>query len=312
MEQISLPQKPHVIKQEGNHTVFEIKPCYPGYGVTLGNSLRRVLLSSLPGAAITSVKIKGVSHEFSTIPYVLEDVVQIILNLKQIRIKMHTEEPVMLLLKVKGEKEVKAGDIEKTSDVEVINKNTHIATLTDKKAELEMEIRAEKGRGYLPVEKRVKEKMEIGTIAIDAVFSPVKKINYEVEDMRVGEHTDYNRLVIDIETDGSINPEDALTQSAQILSDHFALLTAITEEATPVKTEEKEKNEEEKKASKVSDLDISSRTLRALEDNKIKSVSNLVKKTESDLMDLEGMGEKGVKEIKKALSKLGFVLKGNE
>jgi len=179
MEQISVPQKPHVIKQEGNRAVFEIKPCYPGYGVTLGNSLRRVLLSSLPGAAITAIKIKGVSHEFSTIPYVLEDVVQIILNLKQIRIKTHSEEPVTFLLRIKGEKEVKAGDIEKSSDVEVISKNAHIATLTDKKAELEMEIRVEKGRGYLPVEKRVKEKLEIGTIAVDAIFSPVKKINYE-------------------------------------------------------------------------------------------------------------------------------------
>lgn len=307
MEQISVPQKPCVIKQEDNRIVFEIKPCYPGYGVTLGNSLRRVLLSSLPGAAITAVKIKGVPHEFSTIPYVLEDVVQIILNLKRIRIKMHSEEPVTLVLKVKGEKEVKASDIEKSSDVGIMNKNAHIATLTDKKAELEMEIRVEKGRGYLPVEKRAKDKLEIGTIAVDAIFSPVKKINYEVEDMRVGEHTDYNRLVIDIETDGSISPKDALTQSAQILADHFSLLTAVSEEVTQVK-----EVIEEEKSYKVSDLNISSRTLRALEDNKIKSVSNLVKKTEEDLMDLEGMGEKGVKEIKKALTKLGFVLKSKE
>lgn len=312
MEQISTPQKPQVIKREGNRAVFEIKPCYPGYGVTLGNSLRRVLLSSLPGAAISAIKVKGVSHEFSTIPYVLEDVVQIILNLKSVRVKMYSDEPITLNIKVKGEKTVKASDIEVTSDVEIINKDAHIATLTDKKAELEIELKVEKGRGYSTVEERVKEKTEIGVIAIDAVFSPVKKIKYEVEDMRVGERTDYNRLVLDVETDGSITPDDALLQSAKILTDHFAMLTSLEQEAgeeAEVKpAAEKSKKEEAAKVS-LEDLNLSSRVSRVLEENKIRNISGLVKKKEEDLANLEGMGEKGVQEIKKALGKLGFSLK---
>lgn len=315
MEQISLPQKPRVIKQEGNRVVFEIKPCYPGYGVNIGNSLRRVILGSLPGAAITAVKIKGVTHEFSTIPYVLEDVVQIILNLKEIRIKLYSEEPVTVSLKVKGEKDVRASDIEITSDVEIVNKNAHIATLTDKKAELEMEIRLEKGRGYVSVEQRVKEKLEIGMIAVDAIFSPVRKISYEVEDMRVGERTDYNRLVFDIETDGSITAQEALTQAAKILSDHFNMLSSVEKETeeTVAKEEKKIGSDEEisgdKKNYKISDLKLSARAIKTLEENKIKNMSSLVKKSESDLMSLEGLGEKAVKEIKKALGKLGVSLK---
>lgn len=314
MEQISLPQKPKIIKQEGNRAVFEIKPCYPGYGVNIGNSLRRVILGSLPGAAIVAVKIKGVTHEFSTIPYVLEDVVQIILNLKEIRIKLYSEEPVMVSLKAKGEKEVTASDIEITSDVEIINKNAHIATLTDKKAELEMEIRLEKGRGYVSVEQRAKEKLEIGMIAVDAIFSPVRKINYEVEDMRVGERTDYNRLVFDIETDGSITAQDALTQAAKILSDHFNMLSSIETEKDIIGEEKdvsvvEEENIDDKKTYKISDFKLSARATKALEENKIKTVSNLIKKSESDLMNIEGLGEKAVKEIKKALAQLGISLK---
>lgn len=314
MEQISLPRKTQIVKQEGNHAVFEIKPCYPGYGVTLGNSLRRVLLSSLPGASITAVKLKGVSHEFSTIPYILEDVVQIILNLKEVRIKMHSDMPVTVFLKAKGEKEVKASDIETTSDLEIINKDAHIATLTDKKAELEIEIRIEKGHGYVSVEQRAKEKMEIGMIAIDAVFSPIKKINYEVEDIRVGERTDYNRLVVDLETDGSITPEDAIAQSSKILAEHFEIISSLNKDSDEEDKKDNEDreaktSEESKKTYKIDELGISARTLRALEDNKIKSVSGLIKKSEDDLINLEGLGEKGVKEIKKALSNLGFSLK---
>lgn len=314
MEQISLPQKSKMIKQEGNRAVFEIKPCYPGYGVNIGNSLRRVILGSLPGAAITAVKIKGVTHEFSTIPYVLEDVVQIILNLKEIRIKLYSEEPVTVSLKVKGEKDVKASDIEITSDVEIINKDAHIATLTDKKAELEMEIRLEKGRGYVSVEQRVKEKLEIGMIAVDAIFSPIRKINYEVEDMRVGERTDYNRLVFDIETDGSITAQEALTQAANILSDHFNILSSIETEKDIIGEGKdvsavKEESIGGKKTYKISDLKLSARTVKALEENKIKTMASLVKKSESGLIDLEGLGEKAVKEIKKALGKLGASLR---
>jgi DNA-directed RNA polymerase subunit alpha len=220
---IILPQKPKIVKKHENRAIFEIDGCYPGYGMTLGNAFRRALLSSLPGAAITSVKIKGASHEFSTIPYVLEDVIRIILSLKQIRFRVHSQEalPIRLQLKVIGEKEVKAKDIKTPAEIEIINKDAHIATLTNKKAKLEMEIEVDGGLGYVPVEQRKKEKLEIGAIAIDAVFTPIKKVNYEIENMRVGERTDFNRLRIDIETDGSLTPEEALTKAADILVEHF-------------------------------------------------------------------------------------------
>jgi len=220
---ILLPKPPKIIKKSKNRAIFGIENCYPGYGMTLGNALRRVLLSSLPGTAVTSVKIKGVEHEFSTIPYVFEDVIQIILNLKQLRFKLRTSELVTLTLKSKGEKKVKASDIKLTSDVELVNKDAHIATLTDKKAALEMEINVESGLGYVPVEQRKKQKLPIGTIAVDAIFSPIRRVNYEVENMRVGDRTDFNRLKIDIETDGSISPEDAFQEASQILIDHFSM-----------------------------------------------------------------------------------------
>jgi len=225
---IILSQKPKIIKKGDNRTVFEIDGCYPGYGMTLGNAFRRVLLSSLPGTAITSVKIKGASHEFSTISNVLENVIQIILNLKQIRFKVNSQEalPMKIELKVSGEKEVKAKDIKTTSEIEIINKDTHIATLTDKKAKLEMEIEVGGGLGYVPVEQRKKEKLEIGAIAIDAIFSPIQKVNYEVENMRVGERTDFNRLKIDIKTDGSITPEEALDKAADILVEQFQMFVS--------------------------------------------------------------------------------------
>ncbi|HOZ16618.1 MAG TPA: DNA-directed RNA polymerase subunit alpha [Candidatus Portnoybacteria bacterium] len=221
---ISLPLKAKVIKKSDNHAIFEIDNCYPGYGITIGNSFRRVLLSSLPGAAIVSIKIKGVSHEFSTIPNVLEDVVQIILNLKQVRFKIHTDvNSATAELKVSGEKEIKAKDIKTPSDIEVINKDAHIATLTSSKAKLEMEIEIGTGLGYVPVEQRGKQKLEIGSIALDAIYTPIKKVNYEVENMRVGDKTDFNRIKIDIETDGSITPEQAFDRAAEILLEQFGV-----------------------------------------------------------------------------------------
>lgn len=225
---IPLPLKAKIIKKGENQSIFEIENCYPGYGITIGNAFRRVLLSSLEGAAITAVKIKGVSHEFSTIPHILEDVIQIILNLKQVRFKVHAKEvlPIKVELKASGEKEVKAKDIKLTSDVEVINKNAHIATLTGPKAKLEMEIEISTGLGYMPVEQRKKEKLEIGSIAIDAIYTPIKKVNYEVENMRVGERTDFNRVKIDIETDGSISPEQAFARAADILVEHFQVFAS--------------------------------------------------------------------------------------
>jgi len=224
---VQLPEKVKILKKEGSRATFEISPLAPGYGATIANPLRRVLLSSLEGAAFTSVKIKGVNHEFSSISGVMEDVIQIILNVKRIRLTLHSEESVKLTLHVKGEKEATAADIKTTSAVEVINKDQHIATLTDKKAELEMELDVERGVGYVPVEQRQKEKLAIGAIAIDAIFSPVKLVNFTVENVRVGQRIDFNKITMDIETDGSIEPEEAMKKASEILLKHFEVINSV-------------------------------------------------------------------------------------
>ncbi len=247
---INLPIQPKIIKKEGDKATFEIEALYPGYGITVGNSLRRVLLSSLSGAAVIQVKIKGVSHEFSTIPGVLEDVVMIMMNLKQLRFKLFTDEPQKAILKVKGEKEAKGADFELPSQVELVNKDCHIATLTARSAELEMEIVIGKGIGYSPREARQKEKLEIGAISLDAIFTPIRRVSYRVENMRVGERTDYDRLFLEIETDGVVTPEDASSQASDILVNHFSLLKdAFQPKITlPSLETKKEKKTSKKKA----------------------------------------------------------------
>lgn len=254
---ISLPNVPKVVKKEGNKAIFEIDALYPGYGTTIGNSLRRVLLSSLEGAAVTQVKIKGVSHEFSTMQGVLEDVIMIILNLKQLSFKLFTDEPQKATLKAKGEKKVKASDVEVPSQAELLNKDCHIATLTSKSSELEMELLIEKGVGYSSSESRKKEKIEIGSISLDAFFSPVRKVSYKVENMRVGDRTDYNKLFLEIETDGAVSPEEAMWKASETLERHFSLIVSAfkEEEKEEVKIQEnpkksapsKEKNKSAKK-----------------------------------------------------------------
>lgn len=235
---LQLPEQIKILNKDGNRATFEISPLMPGYGATIANPLRRVLLSSLEGAAVTSIKIKGVDHEFSSIPGVAEDIIQIILNVKKIRFKLHSEEPIKVILNMKGEKKVVAGDIKVTSDVEVINTDQHIATLTDKKSDFEMELNIEKGIGYVPVEQRQKEKLAIGAIAIDAIFSPVKLVNFTVENVRVGQRIDFNKITMDIETDGSIEPEEALKKASEILVKHFETVGSVE---IPVKKEEKPK-----------------------------------------------------------------------
>jgi DNA-directed RNA polymerase subunit alpha len=224
MELIPLPKKIDVKKSGDNVAMFTIEPCYPGYGTTLGNALRRVLLSSLEGAAITAVKIEGVNHEFSTIPNVKEDVVEIILNLKTIRFRSFSDEPVTVKLSAKGEKKVTGKDIIVTSDVEVVHTDKVIATLTDKSAVLDMELVIEKGRGYVPVETREKEKRDIGMIAVDAIFTPIRNVNFDVENVRVGQMTNYDRLMLEVITDGTLTPEKAFHEATKILSSHFDFL----------------------------------------------------------------------------------------
>lgn len=252
---IPLPQKPKIVEKKGNWALFEIEGLYPGYGVTLGNSLRRVLISSLEGAAVTRMKIKGVPHEFSTIPGVLEDVIQIMLNLKQMRFRVFTEEPQKGFLKVKGEKEVLGSDFKLPAQVELVNPNCHIATLTDKKAELEMEIQIEKGIGYSPREQRKREKLEIGAIPLDAIFTPIRRVTFRVENMRVEERTDFDRLFLEVETDGTISPEEAFSQASEILFSHFSLFAEtfpkkVTAQAVITSTEEKDEKTKKRKKTK--------------------------------------------------------------
>ncbi|MBI4117109.1 MAG: DNA-directed RNA polymerase subunit alpha [Parcubacteria group bacterium] len=205
------------VERQGNRSVFEISPLYTGYGATIGNSLRRILLSSMEGAAAVKIKIEGVAHEFTTVPGVLEDVVDIILNLKKVRFKLSGLDSAKAVLTVKGEKEVKAGDLKLPTGAEVINPEQIICTISDKRAEVNMEIEIEKGIGYVPVEQKQKEKLSVGEIAIDAIFSPVKKVSFQVENIRVGDRTDYNKLFIDVETDGSTAPEEVLKRAVEIL-----------------------------------------------------------------------------------------------
>ncbi|MGB9743136.1 MAG: DNA-directed RNA polymerase subunit alpha [Minisyncoccales bacterium] len=244
---LHLPQPAKIIKKEANKTIFEIEPLFPGYGITIGNALRRVLLSSLEGAAVTQMKIKGVAHEFSTIPGVLEDVITLMLNIKQLRFKLFGNEPQKATLKVKGEKEVKGSDFVLPPQVELVNKNCHLATLTTKSAELEMEIQIEKGIGYSPREERTKKKLETGTIAVDAIFTPVRRVSFRVEDMRVGERTDYNKLFLEIETDGTITPEEAFYQAVKILIEHFSIISASIEIKEEKKAIIEEKTTKKKK-----------------------------------------------------------------
>lgn len=321
MQQITLPHKPKFSQISDNTGKFEIEGCYPGYGMTLGNSLRRVLLSSLEGSAIVSVKIKGATHEFSTIPNVLEDLIQIILNLKKIRFRSFKDETIKVSLKAKGETKVTAKMIECPADVEVVNKDAHIATITTAKGELEMEFEIGHGIGYVPVEQQEKEEKEVGTIALDAIYTPIRRVNYTVENMRVGKKTDYERINLEIETDGSIDPKEAYDKAAVILVGQFTALTELEKESDEKEekveevVEEKEEKTEEapkedpKKTEVVNLKGLSTRTLNVLEKGSVKTVGEIVKMTEAQVDELEGMGAKGVKEIKKAIGDLGFNLK---
>lgn len=220
---IPLPLKPKVVDKKGSLAQFELEALYPGYGITVGNALRRVLLSSLEGAAVTRIKIKGVPHEFSTIPGVIEDVITIMLNVKQLRFKMTGNEPQTCVLKAKGEKDVTGADLEIPSQLELVNPDAHIATMTAKTAKLEMEITVERGIGYTTRGTKKKEKLEIGVIPMDAIFTPIKKVGFKVQNMRVGERTDFDKILLEIETDGTITPEEAFTQASDVLVNHFSL-----------------------------------------------------------------------------------------
>ena len=314
---IILPSKPKIISEEGFSGVYEIDGLYPGYGHTLGNSLRRIILSSLPGAAITSLKIAGVSHEFSTIPGVKEDVITILLNLKKVRLQMLTDEPQTLTLKAKGVAEIKAGDIKVPGQVSILNPELVIAHLTDKSAELSIDLSIEKGLGYVSKEFLQKNRVDIGSISIDAVFTPIRRVNYEVENMRVGDRTDFNRLRISIETDGTISPKEALEKSIEITINQLKAIVGFKEEeivaATEAKTSslspEKRELDTEFLKTRIDTLDLSARTQNALTTANIRTVGGLARKKEKDILEIEGLGAKGITEIKKALGNFGITLK---
>ncbi len=289
-----------------------VEPLERGYGITLGNALRRVLLSSLESAAITSVKIQGVSHEFTTLDGVIEDVSEIILNLKELKFKM--EEGIdseFAILEVKGPKKVIGGDIKLPNGVELVNPDTHIATI-DSDAELKMELKIEKGRGYVTVEE-MEAPSEIGWIAIDTAFSPIKKVAFNVEPVRVGDRTDFDKLILEIYTDGSITPDEALTKASNILIEHFTLLLSPTTRKieTVVKAQPEsiaKQIEADKLSLAIEELDISSRAMNTLKKLGITTIGDLVKMTEEDLKEAKSIGRKALKEIKEALAEYGLEL----
>ncbi len=315
---ILLPSKPRVISEEGVSGVFEIDRLYPGYGHTLGNSLRRIILSSLPGVAITSVKITGVNHEFSVLDGVKEDVVTILLNLKKISMRFSTDEPQTLTLKVKGDKVVKASDLDVPGQVEILTPDEVIATIVGKNTVLEMEIKAEKGLGFMPKEMIEKSRVEIGTIALDGIFTPIRRASYEVENMRVGDRTDFNKLRLFIETDGTISPSLALTSSIEIMINQLKAVVGFREEEPEIvekisgeshDSTPKAEVDPEVLKTRVESLGISIRTQHALAEVNIRTVGGLARKKEKDLLEIAGIGAKGIQEIKKALGEFGITLK---
>ena len=317
---IALPSKPRVVSESGNSGSYEIDGLYPGYGYTLGNSLRRIILSSLPGAAVTHVKIPGVAHEFSTIEGVKEDVVTTLLNIRRIRLKILTDEPQTITLSVKGPRSVTAADLKAPGQVEILNPESHIAEITGK-VSLEIELRAERGLGYVPKEAHQKERVDIGTIALDAIFSPIRRVNYEVENMRVGDRTDFNRLRIFIETDGTISPREALEHSIETMIHQLRAIVGFKEEeaadlAGPTRSEGKGEREERGAApdaemlkTRITELSLPQRVEDALDNASIRTVGGLVRKREDDLLSIEGLGQKGLQDIKRALSNLGLTLR---
>lgn len=322
---IPLPHSPQIISSEDNKTTFVIEGLYPGYGITIASAIRRIILSSLVGAAVVAVKIKDVDHEFSTIPGVLEDVIHIILQLKKIRFAIDGEGVFEGHLKMKGEKEIKAGDFKTSSEVKIKNPDLRIITTTDKKADLEMTIWITKGIGYQPSEEH-SEKLPlqgVGVLKIDSIFTPVVGANFKVEDMRIGERTDYNKVTFTVETDGTISPQYAFEKAVETL---FAQLEAIKHiegvekiknikkkiKQSPENEESEEKGEKDASFSGryfISHLKLSSRIEKILKKHRIKTIGQLGQKNEGDLLKIEGIGEAAVKEIKRKLGKAGFLLK---
>ncbi|MDP3388030.1 MAG: DNA-directed RNA polymerase subunit alpha [Eubacteriales bacterium] len=300
-------------KENGKYGKIVLEPLERGFATTLGNSLRRILLSSLPGAAITSINIQGVLHEFSTMPKIKEDLTEIILNIKSIAAVMHTEEPVQLLIDARGPRELKAGDIITGGEVDIINKDLHIATL-EEGAEFIVELEMEKGRGYVGADRNKKDSHSIGVIPIDSIYTPVNKVNFLVENTRVGNRTDYDKLTLEVWTNGTIEPEEAVSLGAKILNEHLNLFISLTNHIGDVEIMvEKEEDEKEKVLEMtIEELDLSVRSYNCLKRAGINSVEELTLRTEDDMMKVRNLGKKSLEEVQKKLAELGQSLKASD
>lgn len=304
-------EKPNIkcleIDNDNNYAKFVCEPLERGYGITIGNSLRRILLSSLPGSAITGVKIDGVQHEFSTIPNVVEDVPEIVVNLKNVRLKLDKNEEKTLRINFKGEGEVKAGDIITDESVEILNPDLHIATVSEG-GSLVMELTADMGRGYNTAEKNKKDDQPLGLLPIDSIYTPVRKVNYAVENTRVGQMVDYDKLTIEVWTDGSLKPYEALSLAAKVMTGHLELFIDLSEATknTKVMVEKEESKKEKVLEMSIEDLELSVRSFNCLKRANIATVEDLANKTEADMMKVRNLGKKSLDEVTNKLHALGL------
>lgn len=310
MIEIEKPTINKFIDQDGCYGKFVVEPLERGYGTTLGNALRRILLSSLPGAAVTSVKIDGILHEFSTIPGVKEDVTEIILNLKKLAVRLEGESTKRAIINAVGPKDVTAADIICDSDMEIFNPDLHIATL-EENATLVMEINFARGRGYVPAEQNKNESTPISVIPVDSIYTPVTKVNFTVENTRVGQVTDYDRLVLEIWTDGSITPEEGVSIGAKIMQEHLNLFIQLTDttDAMEIMVEKEEDQKEKALEMTIEELELSVRSFNCLKRAAINTVEELTQKTEDDMMKVRNLGKKSLDEVKAKLDELGLSLK---
>lgn len=301
------------ISDDATFGKFVVEPLERGYGTTLGNSLRRILLSSLPGAAVTSVKIEGVQHEFSTVNGVVEDVTTIILHLKKLALKIYSDEEKTLEIDVQGDGEVTAADITHDSDVEILNPNLHIATL-DKDAHLRVRLTAKRGRGYTPADANKDEDQPIGVVPIDSIYTPVSRVTYQVENTRVGQITNFDKLTLDVWTDGSIRPEEAVSLGAKILTEHLNIFVGLTDEAqkAEIMVEKEEDQKEKVLEMTIEELDLSVRSYNCLKRAGINTVQELANKSEEDMMKVRNLGRKSLEEVKNKLHDLGLGLRKDE
>ena len=302
------------MSQDFTYGKFVVEPLERGYGTTLGNSLRRILLSSLPGAAVTSLKIDGVLHEFSAIPGVAEDVIDLILNVKGLAIKMHGDNPRLIKIDTQGQNEIKAGDIITDADIEILNPDLHIASLGDHNNRLYMEMTVEKGRGYVTAERNKQAGQPIGVIPIDSIFTPVKKVNYVVENTRVGQVTDYDKLIFEVWTNGTTKPDEAISLGAKIMSEHLKLFITLTEHVGNVEIMvEKEEDKKEKVLEMtIEELDLSVRSFNCLKRAGINTVEELTQRTDEDMMKVRNLGRKSLEEVQQKLEALGLSLKPSD